>query len=122
MITVKSILNKPKTAIYKKFYTAKVQKTSYMNLSNPFEYKTMKTHKNIKIAIRGVFGIFLVLFAVLVFHIATYEILVYENATLQISRIDFKEPINSLQVKQINREYFSHLGVKNPSVFAEKKW
>jgi len=81
----------------------------------------MKIHKNIKIAIGSILGIFLLLFVVLVVHIATAEPIVYDNATLQISRIDFKEPIDSLQAKQINCDMRSIAGVKNPLVFADKK-
>lgn len=47
--------------------------------------------------------------------------MVYDNATLQIIRIDFKEPIESLQAKQINHDMRSIAGVKNPLVFADKK-
>jgi hypothetical protein len=81
----------------------------------------MKIRKTLKIAIGSILGIFLLLFVVLVVHIATAEPVVYDNATLQISRIDFKEPIDSTQAKQINRDMKSIPGVKNPSVFADKK-
>lgn len=81
----------------------------------------MKIHKNVKIAIGSILGIFLVLFVVLVVHIATVKPTSYDNATLQLSRIDFKEPIDSLMAKQINRDMKSIKGVKNPSVFADKK-
>ena len=81
----------------------------------------MKINKKIKIAVGSILGIFLLLFVVLVVHIATAKPIVYDNATLQISRIDFKEPIDSLMAKQINRDMKSIPGVKNPSVFADKK-
>lgn len=81
----------------------------------------MKINKKIKIAVGSVLGIVLLLFIVLVVHIATIKPTVYDNATLQISRIDFKEPIDSTMAKQINRDMKSIAGVKNPSVFAEKK-
>ena len=81
----------------------------------------MKINKKVKIAIGSNLGVFLLLFVVLVVHIATAKPIVYDNATLQISRIDFKEPIDSLMAKQINRDMKSIAGVKNPSVFADKK-
>ena len=80
----------------------------------------MKIHRNIKIAAGTFLGIFLVLFTVLVVHIATAEPKVYDNATLQISRIDFKEPIDSLKAKEIHRNMKSIAGVINPKFFPEK--
>lgn len=81
----------------------------------------MKINKKVKIAIGSILGVFFILFLVLVVHIATAKPVEYDNATLQISRIDFKEPIDSLMAKKINRDMKSIPGVKNPSVFAEKK-
>lgn len=81
----------------------------------------MKISRKIKIILGSILGVFVVLFVVLVVHIATAKPLIYDNATLQLSRIDFKEPIDSLTAKQINRDMKSIPGVKNPSVFAEKK-
>ena len=72
----------------------------------------MKRNKKIKIALGSIFGIFLILFVVLVVHIATAKPLVVDNATLQISRIDFKEPIDSLKAKEIHRNLKSIPGVK----------
>ncbi len=81
----------------------------------------MKINKKVKIVIGSIVGVFLLLFVVLIIHIATAKPVEYDNATLQISRIDFKEPIDSLMAKQINRDMKSIPGVKNPSVFADKK-
>jgi hypothetical protein len=81
----------------------------------------MKINKKLKIAAGTVLGIFLLLFVVLVFHIATAKPIVYDNASLQISRIDFKQPIDSRTAKQINRDMKSIAGVKYPSVFPDKK-
>ena len=72
----------------------------------------MKINRKIKIALGSVFGIFLILFLVLVVHIATAKPLVVDNATLQISRIDFKEPIDSLKAKEIHRNLKKIPGVK----------
>jgi hypothetical protein len=75
----------------------------------------------IKIALGSILGVFFVLFIVLVVHIATAKPIVYDNASLQISRIDFNETIDSIMSKKINRDMTSIAGVKNPSVFAGKK-
>ena len=80
----------------------------------------MKIHRSIKIAAGSIFGLFLVLFTVLVVHIATAKPKVYDNATLQISRIDFKELIDSLKAKEIHRNMKNIAGVKNPKLFPEK--
>jgi len=72
----------------------------------------MKINKKIKIALGSILGIFLVLFTVLVVHIATAKPLVIDNASLQISRIDFKEPIDSIKAKEIHRNLKSIPGVK----------
>jgi hypothetical protein len=81
----------------------------------------MKINKTIKIAAGSILGIVLLLFVVLVVHIATIQPTVYDNASLQLSRIDFKETIDSTMAKQINRDMKSIAGVKNPSVFPNKK-
>lgn len=81
----------------------------------------MTTRKKIKIAFFSFLAVFMVLSLVLIIHIATAKPVEYDNATLQISRIDFKEPIDSVLAKQINRDLKSIPGVKNPSVFPEKK-
>lgn len=80
----------------------------------------MTTRKKIKIAIGSVLGIILLLFAVLVIHIATAKPVQLDNASLQISRIDFKEPIDSLKAKEIHRAMKSIVGVKNPKFYPEK--
>ena len=56
--------------------------------------------------------IFFLLFLILVVHIATAKPLEVDNAWLQISRIDFKEPIDSLKAKEIHRNLKSIPGVK----------
>ena len=81
----------------------------------------MRINKKIKIAVGSILGMFLLLVVVLVVHIATAKPVEYDNATLQISRIDFNRPIDSIMAKQINRDMKTIPGVKNPSVFADKK-
>ncbi|WP_432672596.1 hypothetical protein [Flavobacterium sp. SM2513] len=79
----------------------------------------MKINKKLKIAAGSVLGVFLLLFVVLVVHIATAKPLVYDNASMQLSRIDFNEPIDSLMAKQITSDMKSIAGVKNPLVVAK---
>lgn len=81
----------------------------------------MKIHKNIKIAVGSLLGIFLILFVVLVVHIATAKPIVYDNPSLQISRIDFNENIDSIMAKKITTDMESIPGVKNPLVVAKNK-
>lgn len=73
----------------------------------------MKINKTIKIAAISIVSVFLVLFIVLVAHIATAKPVVYDNANLQISRIDFNEPLDSAKVKEIHRNLKSINGVKS---------
>ena len=72
----------------------------------------MKICKKFKIAIGSVLAFSTLLFVVLVVHIATAKPLEVDNASLQISRIDFKEPIDSLKAKEIHRNLKSIPGVK----------
>lgn len=81
----------------------------------------MKINKKIKIAVGSILGIVLLLFIVLVVHIATIKPTVYDNATMQISRIDFNEPIDSLMALKITTDMKSIAGVKNPLVVAKNK-
>ena len=79
----------------------------------------MKISKKVKIVLGSILGIFLLLFIVLVVHIATAKPIVYDNATMQISRIDFNEPIDSLKAKEIHRNMKSIAGVKNDKMNLE---
>lgn len=72
----------------------------------------MKISKKLKIVVGSIFMIFFLLFLILVVHIATAKPLEVDNASLQISRIDFKEPIDSLKAKEIHRNLKSIPGVK----------
>lgn len=80
----------------------------------------MKINKKIKIAAFSILGTVLLLFIVLVVHIATAKPVVYDNANLQISRIDFKQPLDAAMVKEIHRNLKSIDGVKNDHFNAEK--
>lgn len=80
----------------------------------------MRIPKKIKIAAVSILGIVGLLFVVLVIHIATAKPVVYDNATLQISRIDFEEAIDSAKAKEIHRNLKSIPGVKNDRINLEK--
>jgi hypothetical protein len=80
----------------------------------------MRIPKKLKIALGSFLGVVLLLFIVLVAHIAMAKPVVYDNATWQISRIDFKEPIDSLKAKEIHRHMKATPGVKNDKLNIEK--
>lgn len=80
----------------------------------------MKMNRKVKIFLGSILGIVLMLFVVLVVHIATAKPVEIDNATMQISRIDFKEPLDSLKSKEIHRNLKSISGVKNVRITAEK--
>jgi hypothetical protein len=71
----------------------------------------MSIKKKIKIAVLSILGITLVLFVVLVHHIANARPI--ENANIQISRIDFDQPFDSLSTIQIKEKLHSIQGVKS---------
>lgn len=71
----------------------------------------MTTGKKIKIGVLSVLGFFLLMFVILVFHIATARPV--ENATIQISRIDFDKPFDSLSTIDITQKLHSIPGVKS---------
>lgn len=80
---------------------------------NPSKQKPniMKINKKIKIAALSILGFFLLLFAILVYHIATARPL--ENATIQVSRIDFDKPFDSLGIVDITQKLHGIPGVKS---------
>ncbi|MEC4003365.1 hypothetical protein OX283_001745 [Flavobacterium sp. SUN052] len=71
----------------------------------------MKINKKVKFAIYSVLGFFLLLFVILVYHIATAKPV--ENATIQVSRIDFDKPFDSSTTVEIKKELHSIAGVKS---------
>lgn len=73
----------------------------------------MKINKKLKIALLSVLGIIVLFFAILVFHIATAKPVVYDNATVQVSRIDFDKPFDSLSTIDITKKIKSIAGVKS---------
>lgn len=71
----------------------------------------MRINKKIKIFLLSVLGITLLLFVILVYHIATARPI--ENATIQISRIDFDKPFDSISTLHIKEKLHSIKGVKS---------
>lgn len=66
-------------------------------------------------------SLLLVLFIVLVVHIATAKPVEIDNATIQISRIDFNESLDSLKIKQINKHLESIPGIVSKNYNIENK-
>ena len=58
-------------------------------------------------------GTFIVLFLILVAHIATAKPVHYDNASMQISRIDFEAPIDVAMASKIKRDLKSIPGVRS---------
>lgn len=80
----------------------------------------MVINKKIKFFLVGTLSVFLLLFLLLIIHIAMAKPVVVDNATIQISRIDFNEPIDSMKAKEIHRNLKSIDGVKNIKIVPEK--
>lgn len=71
----------------------------------------MRINKKIKIALLSILGITVVLFGILVYHIANARPI--ENANIQISRIDFDTPFDSISTIEIKEKLHSINGVKS---------
>ena len=71
----------------------------------------MKINKKLKIVLVSILVIFLLFFGILVYHIASKKPL--DNATIQISRIDFDKPFDSLSTLAIQKTIRTIPGVKN---------
>lgn len=80
----------------------------------------MKMNKTLKIGIKVVAAIALLFVLILAFHIITAKPAVYENSNLQISRIDFKNNIDSLQAKKISRDLRSIKGITSDSIIIKR--
>ena len=80
----------------------------------------MKMNKNLKIGFKIVAGVVVLFFAILVFHIVTAKPAVYENENLQVSRIDFKNDIDSAQAKKINADLRSINGITSDSIIIKR--
>ena len=71
----------------------------------------MRINRTVKKIILSVLGIALLLFGILVYHIASMKPV--ENANIQISRIDFDKPFDSLSTIEIKKKLHEIKGVKS---------
>ncbi len=71
----------------------------------------MKINRKLKIAIWSVLGFFVLMFAILVYHIATARPV--ESATIQVSRIDFDKNFDSTGIADITQKLHHIPGVKS---------
>ncbi len=71
----------------------------------------MKINRKIKIALLSILGITVLLFGILVYHIANARPI--ENANIQVSRIDFDKPFDSLSTIEIKKQLHEINGVKS---------
>ena len=78
---------------------------------NQIKKNIMETRKILKKGLLSLLGISLLLFVILVYHIATARPL--ENASIQVSRIDFDRPFDSLSTVDIKNKLHSISGVRN---------
>lgn len=72
----------------------------------------MKTKTIIKRVLFSVLIVFTLLVGTLVVHIATVTPKKVDNSTLQISKLDFQEPLDSIKVREIKKIFNSIVGVK----------
>lgn len=77
----------------------------------------MKINKKIRIAIASILGSALLFFVILVAHIATAKPI--DNATIQISRIDFDKPFDEASAAEVKRNISSIPGVKSDVLVKE---
>jgi hypothetical protein len=74
----------------------------------------MKVNKNTKRILLGVLAFFVLSFVVLVIHVVMVsKSIKYDNPSLQLARIDFKQPIDSSQAREINTKIRKIDGVGN---------
>ncbi len=76
-----------------------------------------KTVKKVVIVVAGIGVLFI---AILLFHIITAKPAVYETPNLQVSRIDFKSNIDSLQAKQICADLRTIKGLTTDSIIVKR--
>jgi hypothetical protein len=77
----------------------------------------MKINKKIRIAFVSILGTALLFFVILVAHIATAKPL--DNATIQISRIDFDKPFDEATAVEVKKNILSIPGVKSDVLVKE---
>lgn len=80
----------------------------------------MKTNKTIRKILWTGLIIGSLFIAILLFHIITAKPAVYESPNLQVSRIDFKTNIDSVQAKQICSDLRSIKGLTSDSIIIKR--
>lgn len=80
----------------------------------------MKINKTLKRGLWSVLVIVVLLLSVMLFHIITAKPAVYESPNLQVSRIDFKTTIDSVQAKQICSDLRSIKGLTSDSIIVKR--
>ncbi|MRX40839.1 hypothetical protein GJU43_16235 [Flavobacterium sp. LC2016-23] len=80
----------------------------------------MKINKIIKKGLWMGLIITVLFFAILLFHIITAKPAVYETPNLQVSRIDFKTNIDSVQARQICSDLRSIKGLTSDSIIVKR--
>ncbi|MBP1223131.1 hypothetical protein [Flavobacterium sp. 1355] len=80
----------------------------------------MKINKFIKKGLWTGLIILVLFFAIFLFHIITAKPAVYESPNLQVSRIDFKSNIDSVQAKQICSDLRSIKGLTSDSIIVKR--
>ncbi len=91
-----------------------------MHVDNFKTIKIMKTNKIIKKGLLILSGIFVLFAAILLFHIITAKPPVYDTPNLQVSRIDFKSDIDSLQARKICADLRSIKGLTSDSIIVKR--
>lgn len=80
----------------------------------------MKMNSTLKKVLYTLVGIIVVFVGILIFHIITAKPAVYDSPNLQISRIDFKSNIDSLQAKQICADLRTIKGLTSDSIIVKR--
>jgi len=80
----------------------------------------MKINKTVKKGLRALLIIGILFFAILIYHIITAKPAVYESPNLQVSRIDFKENIDSASAKKICADLRSIKGLTSDSIIVKR--
>lgn len=75
------------------------------------------TVKKVVLVLAGIGFLFI---AILLFHIITAKPAVYDSPNLQVSRIDFKSNIDSVQAKQICADLRSIKGLTSDSIIVKR--
>ncbi|WP_294957312.1 hypothetical protein [uncultured Flavobacterium sp.] len=80
----------------------------------------MKINKHIKKGLWIAMGITVLFSVILLFHIITAKPAVYDTPNLQVSRIDFKQAIDSAQARQICADLRSIKGLTSDSIIIKR--